>query len=367
LKTGARTFLFALAASLPACTPRATPVAAPPAVIFDTDMWTDVDDALALSMLHTLDDRDEIMLAAVTISSDRADSAAYASLLNAFHGRADMAVGLVSGGFGEADHRARFSHWGPPPAFTSTLAARTGPDGAPLYPRPLKDGEAKPEAVAVLRQTLAAQPDGGVVIIQTGYSTNLARLLDSPPDAASPLSGAALVRQKVRLLSVMGGNFGDSTSGGHTIPKGAPEFNVQADIASAQALFARWPTPIVASGFEVGQALLFPGASMVNDFARTPGHPTAEAYLLWCEETARPVCPHDHATWDLTSVLHAARPDEGYFALSPPGRITVLDDGGVVFAEAPDGPHRHLIVDPQASARVISAMVELASQPPPGP
>jgi len=40
-------------------------------VIFDTDIWSDIDDALALAMLHALHDRHEINLAAVTISTAR--------------------------------------------------------------------------------------------------------------------------------------------------------------------------------------------------------------------------------------------------------------------------------------------------------
>lgn len=35
---------------------------APPNVIFSTDMWSDIDDALALAMLHALHERREINL-----------------------------------------------------------------------------------------------------------------------------------------------------------------------------------------------------------------------------------------------------------------------------------------------------------------
>ena len=59
----------------------------------------------------------------------------------------------------------------------------------------------------LLRQTLAGRPDRSVVIVQVGFSTNLARLLDSPADDVSPLKGRDLVAAKVRLLSLMAGAF----------------------------------------------------------------------------------------------------------------------------------------------------------------
>ena len=45
---------------------------------------------------------------------------------------------------------------------------------------------------------LAAQPPRSVAIASIGILTNLAALLRSPPDAHSPLPGAALVAEKAR-------------------------------------------------------------------------------------------------------------------------------------------------------------------------
>ena len=46
-----------------------------------------------------------------------------------------------------------------------------------------------------------------MTIVQVGFSTNLARLLDSPPDAYSPLGGRDLAARKVKLAVLMGGRF----------------------------------------------------------------------------------------------------------------------------------------------------------------
>ena len=56
---------------------------------------------------------------------------------------------------------------------------------------------------------LSRQPDRSVVMVQVGYFSNFAALLDTPGDASSPLGGRDLVQQKVKLLSVMAGGFRD--------------------------------------------------------------------------------------------------------------------------------------------------------------
>ena len=54
-------------------------------------------------------------------------------------------------------------------------------------------------AVTVLRQALASQPDGSVVMIGIGYEENIDALLNSPPDSISPLSGSQLDKKGQNL------------------------------------------------------------------------------------------------------------------------------------------------------------------------
>jgi inosine-uridine nucleoside N-ribohydrolase len=194
--------------------------------------------------------------------------------------------------------------------------------------------------VALLRRLLAAERDGSVVIIQVGFSTNLARLLGDP-------AGVDLVRRKVKLLSVMAGNFAQAKA----------EFNVERDTASARKLFERWPGEIVVSGFEIGEALLFPAAAIEKDFAWTADHPVAEAYRTYKK------MPYDRPTWDLTAALYGVRPDGGYFGLSPRGRIAADDKGLTHFQADPAGRHRYLVLDEKQRARTLECMILLASQP----
>jgi hypothetical protein len=308
-------------------------------IIFDTDIGNDVDDVLALGMIHALQTRGECRLLAVTITKDHPDAAAFTDAVNTFYGRGDVPVGVVRNG--PTPEQGRFNG-----------LARQKDGDALRYPHDLVSGADAPEAATLIRRVLAAQPDGSVVIAQVGFSSNLAKLLDTKGDDASPLSGPDLVKAKVRLLSVMAGAFQPIKGKRHL------EYNVIKDIPAAKKIATAWPTPIVYSGFEIGIAIPYPAVSIQRDYGYVPHHPLAEAYVLYNPP------PHNRPTWDLTSVLHALRPDRDYFGLSQPGRVVVLDDGETRFEPAADGPHRYLTVTPEQVIRTTEALVQLSSQPP---
>jgi inosine-uridine nucleoside N-ribohydrolase len=301
-------------------------------VIFDTDMGNDVDDALALAMLHALESRGECRIVAVTITKDNPWAAAYVDLVNTFYGRAYIPIGVVKGsGITPADSR-----------MIQEPAERKDETGRYIYPHRLASGGEAPDATSVLKRALNGEADGSVVIVQVGFSTNLARLLASGPESV------ALARRKVKRLVMMAGNFAEP----------APEFNVQKDVASARALLREWPGEILLSGFEIGRSMLFPAAAIEHDFAYVKDHPIAEAYRNYMK------MPYDRPTWDLTAALYAVRPDRGYFGLSPAGDVTVDDQGRTTFHAEPAGRCRYLTVDPSQRVRTLEAMELLASQPP---
>ena len=298
--------------------------AQPVNLIFDTDMGNDIDDALALAVIHALESRGEARLLAVTVTKDNKDAAPYVDLVNHFYHRPNIPIGIV--------------HDGKTPKDAPMIAV---PVANPAYPRKLKNYKDAPEAVSLLEQTLKAQPDNSVTIVQVGFFTNLARLLDRP-------GAKDLIRRKVKLLSLMAGAF----------PKGKKEYNVYIDLPAANKVFAEWPTPIVTSGYEIGDAIRYPAVSIENDFKYVKNHPVAEAYRNYMK------MPYDRQTWDLTAVLYAVRPTRGYFGLSENGTITADAEGVTTHTPNPAARHQYLTVTPEQRTRVLEALVQLASQPP---
>jgi inosine-uridine nucleoside N-ribohydrolase len=304
--------------------------AAPVRVIFDTDMGNDVDDAIALALLHVLESKGEAKLLAVTLTKDNRWAAPYVDLVNNFYGRPGIPVGMVHNGKTPADS-----------PMIQVPAERKKPDGSFVYPRRLASSADAPEATALLRRILSAEKDHAVTIVQVGFSTNLARLLESDADRK-------LVAKKVRLLVAMAGAF----------PEGKPEYNVKTDIDAAKKVFHEWPGEIVASGYEVGLSILYPATSIEHDFSYVKDHPIADAYRAYKK------MPYDRPTWDPTAALYAVRPAAGYFTLSPKGQIKVDNEGRTSFQEDPGGRCRYLKVSEAQRAQVLKAMIELASQPP---
>src|SRR5580698_10373555 len=66
-------------------------------VIFDTDMGNDIDDALALALLHALETLGECRIIAVTITKDNPWAAPYIDVVNTFYGRPGIPIGMVKG------------------------------------------------------------------------------------------------------------------------------------------------------------------------------------------------------------------------------------------------------------------------------
>ena len=308
----------------------------PVRLIFDTDMGNDVDDSMALAMIHTLETRGVCKLLAVTITKDHPKAGPFVDAINTFYTRGELPIGVVRRGVTPEEGR-----------FLKLI------DDASRYPHDLRTGADAPDAVEVLRRTLAAQPDASVTLVQVGFFTNFARLLDSPADPISPLTGRDLVAKKVAQLSVMAGSFQPIKG-----EKRFLEYNVKMDVPAAQRLVKEWPTPIVWSGFEIGVAAPYPHQSIERDFAYVPHHLIKDAYYAYEPP------PHDRPTWDLTAVLTLFDPDARYFARSAPGRVEVATDGHTSFKAAPNGRDRFLTITAAQSERVREAFIWLTSTPP---
>jgi inosine-uridine nucleoside N-ribohydrolase len=317
--------------------------AEPIKLIFDTDTGNDVDDVMALCMIHNLVNRGAVELLAVTITKDHPQAASFVDAVNTFYGHPDVPIGVVTNGA---------TPW---PGRFNLLAEAKNEDGSLRYPHKLQSGKEAPEAVGLIRKLLAEQPDNSVTLVQVGFFTNFRRLLESPLDKHSPLTGRELIAKKVKLLSIMAGAFQKVDWDNRYL-----EYNVVKDIPAAQSLARNWPTPVVWSGFEIGLAAAFPHTVIEHDFEYVEHHPLKEAYYLYEPP------PHDRPTFDPTALLYAVYPDRGYFDLSPSGTVTVEDNGATWFRPSQNikSSHRYLVMGAEQAARVREAIVQLCVEPP---
>ena len=318
----------------------------PPGVVFDCDLGASIESLLALGLLYGVSDTKPApaRLASVSISRPDLGAAAFVEALGGFYSdianreipprfrrRRSLPVGLAEG-----------PSPGPTPPMLAEPLAKKDEKGEPLYPHEIHKLTDTAEVAALIRNALTAYHDQNSMVVLAGPATNLARVLD--------VAGArGWIEAKARFLSAALGSFGSS----------AADPNLAADIRAAQRLFDEWPSPVVAVGMEFGETLRFPGPdALAAKLTWTERHPILDAYR------AAGAAVEGAPTRALAAALYAARPEEGYFKLSEPGRISIGADGKASFTPGGHGRHRYLIFDPEQKQRVAEAYLELVSNEP---
>jgi hypothetical protein len=319
--------------------------APPPGVAFDTSLDGDIDQLLALAMLFGLEGRRQIRVPSLSTSRFNLQAARFLDLVARFYGgeqagdfvvnRLPLPIGMAASGRQATDRL---------PTLDAALT-KTAADGTAVYPRPLTALNDTADPVALIRNALSAQVDRNAMVILAGPPTNLLGVLARP-------DGLDWARRKPRVLSIAAGRFA----------AGPADPIARRDVAGFRRLLAEWPSPIVMAGTELSEALPFPGASLESGTAWAAHHPIVDAYRAF-----RPM-PYDAPSRTLAAVLHPVSADQPYFDLSPPGTVTLTDDGRTTFSPSPAGRHRYLIAKPDQKARVLQAYVEMVTaQPPPRP
>lgn len=266
---------------------------AKPGMILDTDFRSDCDDAGALAVFHALADKGECTALAVIASTTGPHVVGAIDAVNTFYGRPQMPVGLnpkraVSGG----------------DQFAQALAEN--------FPSKLTNADA-PESTKLYRKLLHAAPKQSVTIAVVGAQSCVAMLLksaaDHEGDGSIGVSGRDLVREKVKELVVMGGNF--ETGGG--------EWNIMLDVDAANLIATEWPGPVVYTGAEIGGRILTGGK--LTDPEKNP---VALAYKLSPHTIGGAGKIGGRWSWDQTAVYYGVRGvgEEPLWRLSDPIKVT---------------------------------------------
>lgn len=281
-------------------------------IIFDTDMESDVDDVGALAMLHGFADRGEAEILATISSSLNPWSAPTIDVVNTYFGRGDIPIGNVkTKGVYRNSRYAR-------------MIAET-------YPQDIGLGEKAPNADSVYRKVLSEQPDGSVVIVTVGYLTNLSKLLLTPSDQYSPLSGRELVAAKVKHLVCMGGRYPCEQNPGKW-------GNFKPDPEAIRTVAKAWPTRIIfTTGGDFAHAIPTGDILFQTEF-RSP-NPNQHAYRIFLKGRKRTT----HHSADLIAVYVAVRGHTPHFKLRTQGYFHIFEDGTHMWRHSPDRPDHHVV------------------------
>ena len=298
------------------------PPPSPRHVVLDTDWFTDVDDVMALRVLLRLQEHRFVTLHGVCLNASFPESVRSVDAFLLAHG-VDVPVAVT---------RQAIQETSSGPSYQKRLAA---------LPSKYAGNEEAPQPAALYRTLLAAAPER-LHLLSIGFTENLAELLESPPDAISPLSGRELVAQKCAHLWIMAGKW----------PRGR-EYNVAGAcgnprlIAASDTVLRLWPTPVTFLGFEVGHTILAGVGLPQDDLLRCAmedyhQHP---AYSLGGAKLPPPR-HQTHFCWDPLLVLLAAgviSPENGRYDTVRGTAFLHPDTGENDFLPRQDGPHRYVV------------------------
>ncbi len=300
----------------------------PTGIVFDTEMGRSIDEALALAMLYGFDGKNEARVVAVSISNPDLKAAAFCDAVGRFY------AGATSPEVRQFFHGLPIGLSTDPKVPSANTPMIEAALSKASYEQAIQTLNDTADPTPLIRNALTAQYDQNAILICGGPATNIAKVLDLP-------GAKEVIEKKVRFLCFV-----------------TTKWNVKTDLPAARKVFAEWPTPIVAVGQEIGEALPFPGASIEKDFDWSPSHPIVAAYRAYKS------MPYDAPSWDLAAALYAVHANDGYFKVSDPGAMTILDDGATKFTARTDGKHQYLILDPSQKERIIETYTKMVSAKP---
>jgi inosine-uridine nucleoside N-ribohydrolase len=293
-------------------------------VILDTDIAPDYDDVGAMALLHAFADKGEVTILATLSCNAFETTAPTISVINTYFKRPGIPIGITKTAKPDMDCKQRWAQY---------IVEK--------YPHAMKSNAEATEAVKLYRRILSSQQDKSVVVISIGFFTNLSNLLDSPPDSYSPLSGKELVMTKVKQLVSMAAGIGKDG-------KSAYEFNVMIDAPAARKVFSDWPTPLLISGFEIGEKILTGRRLVANK--EIQNSPVKDAYQ---EALAKDKNTIGRNSWDQTAVLVAVRGIEPYFSFRKLN-FEIQDDGRNVWIPG----ERFTYLTPKMPAEEVAKVIE---------
>lgn len=288
-------------------------------IILDTDLGNDVDDVLAMAVLHSLHQQQKIDLDAILISKDAANAPRFADLFNLMVGQ-PIPIGAADRGV--AIPFETYLH------LTDLIAERNPKIRAQMQP-------SYPTATTLLHDRLTAADDQSIDMLTIGFASNLGDFLASADNRA-------LFNRKVARLTMMAGNF----------EKAQPEFNVMMDIPAFTSLLDHYTGPVDFIGFELGR-VRYPEASIRALYERGIHD------VIWLPYFSYATRPHHRQCWDPLAALVASGCYDDCFELSEPGQVSVDENKATCFTADDNGKHRYVTLTPVQEKQMKQAMVTL--------
>jgi inosine-uridine nucleoside N-ribohydrolase len=226
-------------------------------ILLDTDIGTDVDDAVCLAYLLSHSDCE--LLGITTVTGDSIKRAALASILCQAAGK-DIPI------FPGAEHPMQGEQ-------RQTIAQQAA--ALPRWPHETNFPEG--QAVDFLARTIRSHPNE-VTLFTIGPLTNIGRLFSTHPDVAGLLKG----------LVIMGGSYGQDATESERV-----EWNVAGDPQASEIVY-RTPVRLHRSlGLNVTQQIVMPAQQVREQFTAPLLRPVMDMAEIWFAQFYPSITFHD--------------------------------------------------------------------------
>jgi purine nucleosidase len=226
-------------------------------VLLDTDIGTDVDDAVCLAYLLSHPECE--LLGITTVTGEAVKRASLASVLCQAAGR-DIPI------YPGAEHPMRGEQRQPIAQQATALPRWPHETHFPLN-----------QAVDFLADTIRSHP-GEVTLLTIGPLTNVAMLFSVYPDVAALLDG----------LVIMGGSFGEDLPATQQV-----EWNIAGDPLASEITYAAAVRQHRSLGLNVTQKVVMPAEQVRERFTAPLLHPVLDMAEIWFAQFYQSITFHD--------------------------------------------------------------------------
>ncbi len=257
----------------------------PEKIIFDTDMGSDCDDAGALALLHAYEDMDQAEILGCIYSSGKVPyGAGIVQAINIRYGRGDIPVG--------ATYENQVGD-----SIDKMSAEKLAKDTAAFHNTIVHNGDAM-EQTRLNRQLLLKQENNSVTYLTVGHTKGLYDLLTSKPDDISSLSGAELVKKKIKRWVALGALGAKNEEDRYTKDW---NFFFNGTAKYTKYLVENFPAPVyyINAGSNV-----MTGKSLKHT---SPGNIVRTAYRDWLWKNGNKTLDDQRPSWDLAAVYFAVK------------------------------------------------------------
>ncbi|KAG0640417.1 hypothetical protein HOY80DRAFT_16156 [Tuber brumale] len=271
-------------------------------VIIDTDFYSFSDDPNAVGIANAFMSWGEIELLGI-ISDIRSRYAPPAiDAINTFYGHPDIPLAISK----PVDNSTQDPLYTELPAYVDQLSQR--------FPEDTNDGENTTDPLTLYRTLLSKAPDNSVTIAAIGFFDALYLLIDSKPDAISPLTGLELIKRKVTELIVQAAATGTSFN----IVRHNPLYPTH--------VLNQWPTKLTFVPGFIGSSVRW-GKRLTTE-VDLQKNPVAWAFnaTIGYNKT--------QASWDPTAIYYAVRGlDDVYVYNKTGGSVFFMPNGTAIWRD----------------------------------